>query len=397
MSGDDFKRVGPGEGLGRIPTEAYNGMLDAAEANRAGGATERPGERRSRPLPSGVCHAYNASGEQAPWRGICELAGTSNTAAQVEFVQPGQADGVGQYGVLLEPVGPGSMGRVALSGGPWPVQAAGTVSDFPAGAPLTPDAGSWYPRAGVGPLRAVKQAQDADSGVIVQTALTHHRVTLSANNSTLASVTVHNGGDGDFTSIHAALEFLRTAFGPVFSYTQLPREDSANIQLLSGHVCTGDDVRMVGGDYSWIDIYSEDSTVDADGMNWTMHNAQGPRIQCQFTNMGTFDLRDGASVLIEGGVTGCDVRVDYMSRIRIDGEDFDSLYLNSTSLAILENGSFSGQISVGSGSVAHIESTVTGTQNQSGGIILPGATGDLTDADGNTIAHAEDGIITDIS
>jgi hypothetical protein len=104
----------------RLPHENLNAYNDAVRqvsesrrqmADVVGGITSK----------ANTVHAYNASGEDAPWRGICEISDTSNTTAQVEFVKPGGDGGVGQYGILLEPIKAGSIGRIAISGGLWEV------------------------------------------------------------------------------------------------------------------------------------------------------------------------------------------------------------------------------------------------------------------------------------
>jgi hypothetical protein len=79
----------------RLPHENLNAYNDAVRqvsesrrqmADVVGGITSK----------ANTVHAYNASGEDAPWRGICEISDTSNTTA-------------------------GSIGRIAISGGLWEV------------------------------------------------------------------------------------------------------------------------------------------------------------------------------------------------------------------------------------------------------------------------------------
>ena len=138
---DSMKKARPGDAL-RIPASTYNRFIDAARAAEARAIALRGKHGES--LPTGVVVAYNASGEAAPWRGVCEISDTGETSAQVEFVKPGHEDGVGVYGILLEPIGDGKMGRIALSGGPWEVAIAGAVT----GDQLGPDDGEWTPTAG---------------------------------------------------------------------------------------------------------------------------------------------------------------------------------------------------------------------------------------------------------
>jgi len=122
-TGDTLKKVQPGDPL-RIPAGAYNAFVDTARAQRQAGPGVRRGARLSE-ARAGWIVAYNASGEDAPWGGVVELR-----AAQLyeheEFVKPGDADGVGVYGIALAPIASGAWGRVALTGGPWRLYVYGT-------------------------------------------------------------------------------------------------------------------------------------------------------------------------------------------------------------------------------------------------------------------------------
>jgi len=138
---DSMKKVQPGDPL-RIPAQTYNRFIDAARAAEIRNIALRG--VRGQGLPMGIVLAYNASGENAPWRGICEVSNTGETGAQVEFVKPGHEDGVGIYGVILEPIASGEIGRVALSGGPWEV----AVDGAQAGDQLGPTDGAWTPTNG---------------------------------------------------------------------------------------------------------------------------------------------------------------------------------------------------------------------------------------------------------
>ena len=122
-TGDTLKKVRPGDPL-KIPAGAYNAFVDAALAHRQAGPGVRRGARLTE-ATSGCVTAYNASGFDAPWGGVVELR-----AAQLyeheEFVKPGDADGVGVYGIALAPISNGQWGRVALTGGPWRLSVSGS-------------------------------------------------------------------------------------------------------------------------------------------------------------------------------------------------------------------------------------------------------------------------------
>lgn len=127
------RKVQPGEPL-RVSAKQYNRFIDAADAN----------EKLRLPVAGGlaggtpVIQCYNASGMAAPWRGVVEISDGAVTGEQVEFVQPGQATGVGLYGILLQPIHAAGVGLVAVAGGPWML-----ASGAAAGATVGPRDGFW--------------------------------------------------------------------------------------------------------------------------------------------------------------------------------------------------------------------------------------------------------------
>ena len=120
-SKDSLSRVQSGEPL-RIPAEAWNRAMEATETVEALTLSKRRHRIGGASVP--VMRCYNASGETAPHRGVVEISNTTNTTEFVEFVRPGNANGVGVYGILLEPVPAGMAGCVAVAGGPWELSCA---------------------------------------------------------------------------------------------------------------------------------------------------------------------------------------------------------------------------------------------------------------------------------
>jgi hypothetical protein len=129
-------------------------MLDAADEARALKAL--PGHLAATTSPaSAILLAYNASDYNAPRGGIVELRARGDTVAQIEFVRPGDDGGLEVYGVTIDPIPEGKMGRVAFSGGPWRVLApAAAVGDT-----LGPVEGEWTAGVvGSGPLTVVRES-----------------------------------------------------------------------------------------------------------------------------------------------------------------------------------------------------------------------------------------------
>jgi len=158
MSGDALKKVKPGDPL-RIPAAAYNRFIDAARALQ--GPAIKPGTRGFN-LPAGIVPACNASGIDAPMGAAVELAPRSETQAQVEFVRPGQDRGAGVHGIACEPISPGRMGRVAVSGGPHRVILG--EGDAPTcGQKVGPVAGTWTASTAGTPKVWTVVADPADS------------------------------------------------------------------------------------------------------------------------------------------------------------------------------------------------------------------------------------------
>jgi len=67
------------------------------------------------------------------------------------------------------------------------------------------------------------------------------------------TVTVHEDGSGDFTTVNAAYDHLARTYAPHANY-------HATINILSGHTW-GEQLYIAHGDYRWIHVTSEDSTV----------------------------------------------------------------------------------------------------------------------------------------
>ena len=120
MSGSDLKKVKPGEPF-RPSAARENAWTEAARAHREGDTQARR-PRKQRAGTPGVVEAYNASAEKAPAHGVVQVCEAGATQAQVEFCKPGEyEDAPARYGVTMESVPPGHIGRIALSGGPWRV------------------------------------------------------------------------------------------------------------------------------------------------------------------------------------------------------------------------------------------------------------------------------------
>jgi len=162
--GPELKKVRPGDRLD-IPAGDWNAAMDAARAHRQGGPmVER--RRKAAGSPPGVVDAYNASAEKAPMHAMVEVCEAGQTAAQIEFCRPGErADARGRYGVTIEPIPPGSIGRIALSGGPWQVWCP--FSGVTARDTLGPLDGCWYAITGGDLLDVVRGQADTEDEEIV--------------------------------------------------------------------------------------------------------------------------------------------------------------------------------------------------------------------------------------
>ena len=136
--GDDFKKVRAGDAL-RIPARFHNAAVDAVRAQAEGRALFRrenvPGQ-----ISSAVADAYNASGLAAPLHAVVELIVAGATQEQIEFAQPGHASGSGYYGIALESIPAGVIGRIAIAAGPWPIL---VDSGCEVGDTLGPKDGQW--------------------------------------------------------------------------------------------------------------------------------------------------------------------------------------------------------------------------------------------------------------
>lgn len=120
--GDTFRRVQSGETF-QMRAAAYNAMLDAADQARAVPAMpSQIASTTSASEPKLV--AYNASDYNAPRGGIVELRARGDTVAQVEFVRPGDEGGLDVWGIAIDPIPAGRMGRIVLAGGRWRFLAA---------------------------------------------------------------------------------------------------------------------------------------------------------------------------------------------------------------------------------------------------------------------------------
>ena len=136
--GDDFKKVRPGDPL-RIPARFHNAAVDAVRALAEGRALFR---RENAPAftRSAVANAYNADASAVPLYGVVEIAVAATTQEQIECAKPGHASGQAFYGIALESIPSGSIGRIAIAGGPWSILAASSVE---VGETLGPKDGQW--------------------------------------------------------------------------------------------------------------------------------------------------------------------------------------------------------------------------------------------------------------
>ena len=138
MGDGDLSKVQPGDPL-EIPAGRANAWTEAARAHREEDTrTARP--KKTRSGPAGVVDSHNAGDEVAPMHGVVQVCDQDATQRQVEVCRPGEYDGAAQYGVTVESIPSGSIGRIALSGGPWAVQVAGSVSP---GDTVGPVDGQW--------------------------------------------------------------------------------------------------------------------------------------------------------------------------------------------------------------------------------------------------------------
>jgi len=148
MNGDEFKRVQAGDRL-RIPARTWNALLDALRAHQMGGvvfgAAATPALRAICVMPG-----RNDAAETAPWHGMASITGVAPSGAVIlaKCAEP-------PYAVLLEPIGSGKIGQVAVSGGAYQVLVNGSVQ---VGARLAPVSGTWQAAAAVdGPLMALSE------------------------------------------------------------------------------------------------------------------------------------------------------------------------------------------------------------------------------------------------
>ena len=152
--GNIRRRVRAGETF-HFPARVYNEMLDAADAARAV-ATIPSQIAATEDASKEIRIAYNASDYgNAPRGAIVELCARTHTIAQIEFVRPGEAAGLGVYGILLEPIPEGRMGKMAFAGGAWKLLAEGAAVGDRFGAVD----GSWIAVADAsGPLVVVRES-----------------------------------------------------------------------------------------------------------------------------------------------------------------------------------------------------------------------------------------------
>ncbi len=147
--GDMLKKVQPGDAM-RIPAGAYNAFIETAQARKDSSLEFRRTPRLSGPT-AGTVLAVNGSGEDAPQHGACKLQSPGlldyEPPAWVQFTKPDGAPGVSyggryNYGITLEPIPDGEVGRIAVAGGPWPLQMPVPWSAS-IGAGLGPQDGEW--------------------------------------------------------------------------------------------------------------------------------------------------------------------------------------------------------------------------------------------------------------
>lgn len=155
--------------------------------------------------------AYNGSGEDAPDRSIVEIASRNYTDSQIETEKPG--NGVGSYGISLQTISNGSMGRIALDSGPWEV-------DYSGGSPgdtIGPVDGQWTP--GEGSLLSIIR------GSIDGTA----RVSFSHGGSLSPAEFIFDGAGSAITS--GAEAWLRMPYSGTLTAWTLLCEPSGSITI----------------------------------------------------------------------------------------------------------------------------------------------------------------------
>ena len=159
---DNFKKVHSGDPM-RIPAQAYNAFIDAAEAHKRNMVL--PGGRgRGAGVSGTVISAYNPTATDIPWRSAVEILSTEE-GAEITVGKPGDAAGTGVYAISLEPIPSEMFGAVALAGGPWKLAVADEVTP---GDQVGPVDDAWMAALAGTATWEVLRAEDADGVALVR-------------------------------------------------------------------------------------------------------------------------------------------------------------------------------------------------------------------------------------
>jgi len=147
MSGDDLKKVRPGDPL-RIPAATYNRFIETARAQQEGrrlfGRTPGSAARSACIAP-----ARNTSGEQAPMYAPVSIVGMEGEVAR--FAKPSEPP----YGIALEPIAADRIGLLAVTGGPYLLLISGESEAISSGDRVAPMEGQWQAEKADGPFTAL--------------------------------------------------------------------------------------------------------------------------------------------------------------------------------------------------------------------------------------------------
>jgi len=259
------------------------------------------------------------------------------------------------------------------------------------------------------------------------------------------TVTVHEDGSGDFTTVKAALDHLARTYTPHANY-------HATINILSGHTW-GEQLYIAHGDYRWIHVTSEDSTVTVGSISGSyalwVRNAVAPLFEVMLdlgsedcfleaTSVITFQDGDGfksssdpivyidsSSSLWIGEIDGAQLSLSNSAECRVrEATDISSITVERASVlwvsGAVTTGLISGTLDVDASAAVVEDATIEGDISAAGGAILMldgctangatpgnaydedyictgldlGYSGTFDDNNGNTIT-VSNGIITD--